>query len=238
MKRLSLLLIPSLLAVASPASADACVSPTEAAPSGPVRVQVLDTEVGTQAYERLLTYSYGGHTALGRAVSEAQGWLGNCTYAGVGIGVGSGGNGFRPNFTMWFYSNRVDAGQARATVFSLIGASASPVVTNGDCAISCDGSFNRTNETTTTTIAPTTTTAVTTTTTVPLVVSAQPAAAAPTPTTTTTTTIPVVSASGSRVATVMPSSKLVTRYKWVKRNGKWVRVAYKVRVVAITTNNG
>ena len=236
MKRLSLLLIPALLALATPASADVCVSPTEAAPSGPVRVYIIDTEVGTQAFERLEAYSNGGHSTLGRAVSQAQNWLGNCTYAGVGIGVGSGGNGFRPNITLWFYSNRLDATQARATVMSLIGAAAVPVVTNGDCAISCDGSFNRTNETTTTTIAPTTTTAVTTTTTIPIVAQPSAAAVAPTPTTT-TTTIAVVSASG-KIASVAPTSKVVTRYRWVKRNGKWVRVAHRVRVVAITTNNG
>ncbi len=236
MKRLSLLLIPALLALATPASADVCVSPTESAPTGPVRVYIIDTEVGTQAFERLEAYSNGGHSTLGRAVSQAQNWLGNCTYAGVGIGVGSGGNGFRPNITLWFYSNRLDATQARATVMSLIGAAAVPVVTNGDCAISCDGSFNRTNETTTTTIAPTTTTAVTTTTTIPIVAQPSAAAVAPSPTTT-TTTIAVVSASG-KIASVAPTSKVVTRYRWVKRNGKWVRVAYRVRVVAITTNNG
>jgi hypothetical protein len=236
MKRLSLLLIPALLALATPASADVCVSPTESAPTGPVRVYIIDTEVGTQAFERLEVYSNGGHSTLGRAVSQAQNWLGNCTYAGVGIGVGSGGNGYRPNITLWFYSNRLDATQARATVMSLIGAAAVPVVTNGDCAISCDGSFNRTNETTTT-IATTTTVIPTTTTTIPVVV-AQPSAAAVAPTpTTTTTTIAVVSASG-RIASVAPTSKVVTRYRWVKRNGKWKRVAYRVRVLAITTNNG
>jgi hypothetical protein len=65
---------------------------------------------------------------------------------------------------MW--RNGVDVDIARAAIYELVGASANPVVTNGDCNISCDGTFGRqfdgtyitttTNSTTTTTTTSTT----------------------------------------------------------------------------------
>jgi hypothetical protein len=64
---------------------------------------------------------------------------------------------------MW--RNGVDVDIARAAIYELVGASANPVVTNGDCNISCDGTFGRQFDGTyvTTTTSPTTTTTTTTT---------------------------------------------------------------------------
>jgi hypothetical protein len=70
---------------------------------------------------------------------------------------GSGGNGFRPNYTLAIWHDSIDLSEARSAIYSLIGAGSNPTVTNGDCNISCDGTTGRqfdgtiVNETTTTT---------------------------------------------------------------------------------------
>jgi hypothetical protein len=135
----------------TPAKAQVCESYTvNSSAEQPMSFTILDTDVGTEAYQRLVSYSSGGHAALGMAISAAYDYFGVCEYAGIGIADGSGGNGYRPNYTIYVWRSGVDETSARQSVYALIGASAQPVITNGDCAISCDGSVQGTPTTTTT----------------------------------------------------------------------------------------
>jgi len=207
------------------AQASECGEPT-LAPSSPepTLLTIIDTEVGTEAFERLVTYSNGGHSALGKAIAQAHQWFGVCEYVGVGIGSGSGGNGYRPNFMLALWRDGIDITLARSAVYQLVGASSNPIVTNGDCAIACDGTIDGVAPTTTTTLAPTTTTiATTTTTTVPVSETAEPmtmsepvVASEPVITEApTTTTIPVVASAGVSVSLapvkVAPKKQVVTK---------------------------
>lgn len=206
------------------AQASECTEPT-LAPSSPepTLLTIIDTEVGTEAFERLVTYSNGGHSALGKAIAQAHQWFGVCEYVGIGIGSGSGGNGYRPNFMLALWREGIDIALARSAVYQLVGASSNPIVTNGDCAIACDGTIDGVAPTTTTTtLAPTTTTttiATTTTTTVPVsetVADSEPVVASEpviteAPTTTTTTTVLVVESARAVTVTALPTpNKSVT----------------------------
>lgn len=200
------------------AQATECETPTLAPSSEtPTLVTIVDTEVGTPAFERLVEYASGGHRSLGIAIAQAHDWFGVCEYVGVGIGHGSGGNGFRPNFTLALWREGVDISLVRSAVYALIDASDNPVVTNGDCAISCDGTIDGVLPTTTTE-APTTTT-----TEAPAPVSesapadepapvSEPVVSepAPTPTTTTTTTVPAVESAGVSVSSA-PTIAVATK---------------------------
>ena len=210
------------------AKASECTEPTEAPSSQqPTVLTIIDTEIGTEAFERLVTYSNGGHRSLGIAISQAHQWFAVCEYVGVGIGSGSGGNGYRPNFMLVLWRDGIDIALARSAVYQLVGASSNPVTTNGDCAISCDGTIDGVAPTTTTTtLAPTTTTTTIapTTTTVPVsetaeaVTDSEPVAdsepvitEAPT---TTTTTVLVVESARAITVTVLPTpNKSVTEKK-------------------------
>ena len=209
------------------AKASECSEPREAPSSQqPTLLTIIDTEVGTEAFERLVTYSDGGHRSLGIAIAQAHQWFAVCEYVGVGIGSGSGGNGYRPNFMLALWRDGIDTTLARSAVYQLIGASSNPVVTNGDCAIACDGTVNGVAPTTTTTtLAPTTTTTTiaTTTTTVPVsetpeavtdsepvtVVESEPVITEA-PTTTTTTVLMVESARAITVTVLPAPHKSVT----------------------------
>ena len=138
-------------------------SPSSQSPSS---FTILDTDIGTEAYQRLLPYSSGGHRALGMAIAAKFNYFDNCEYIGIGIGDGSGGNGYRPNYTIWMWRDGVDVAIARSAIYELVGASPNPIVTNGDCNISCDGTFGRQFDgsiSTTSTSSTTTTTTTTTT---------------------------------------------------------------------------
>jgi hypothetical protein len=136
--------------------------------SNPSSITILDTDIGTEAYLRLIPYSSGGHRALGMAIAAKFNYFDNCEYVGIGIGDGSGGNGYRPNFTIWMWKDGVNVDIARAAIYELVGASAAPIVTNGDCNISCDGTFGRQFDgSISTTSTSSTTTTTTTTTTIP-----------------------------------------------------------------------
>ena len=131
------------------AHASECDSPTEAVASQePTLVTILDTDVGSEAFERLVTYSNGGHDTLGRAIGQAHDWFGVCEYVGVGIGHGSGGNGYRPNFTLALWRTGIDETTTRNAIYQLIGASQNPTVTNNDCTTSCTTPTPPTTETT------------------------------------------------------------------------------------------
>ena len=134
----------SILTSQGPVHAISCgeyaQSPSSNSPSS---ITILDTDIGTEAYQRLLPFSSGGHKSLGMAIAAKFNYFNNCEYVGIGIGDGSGGNGYRPNYTLWMWRDGVDVNIARAAIYELVGASTDPIVTNGDCNISCDGTFGR-----------------------------------------------------------------------------------------------
>ena len=211
------------------AEASECSEPREAPSSQqPTVITIIDTEIGTEAFERLVTYANGGHRSLGIAIGEAHQWFAVCEYVGVGIGHGSGGNGYRPNFMLALWRDGIDTALARSAVYQLVGASSNPVVTNGDCSVSCNEAVSEAPTTTTTTLAPTTTTTPTTTvatttptttTTVPVsetVTDSEPVITEAPTTTTTTTTVLVVESAGVPIVTVIPTpQKSVTVSKRV-----------------------
>jgi hypothetical protein len=98
-----------------------------------------DTELGTESYELLITYSNGGHSTIGQALKDA----GVAEEApGIGFGVGSGGNGYRPNVAIYIWTNQtLDLTAARSAIKSFVNVPVNPETTNGDCAISCDGTY-------------------------------------------------------------------------------------------------
>ena len=167
MGRLSKLLIAAtvlsfgVISIPDVAHAEDCQSYSEApSSSAPVTFTILDTDVGTDAYQRLLTYGKGGHKALGMSIASSYDYFGKCQYVGIGVMDGSGGNGYRPNFTLAIWYEGVDVSKARGVIYALIGAESNPTVTNGDCNISCDGSNGRQFDGSITTIVVTTTTTV------------------------------------------------------------------------------
>ena len=126
-------------------------------------MQIYDTEVGTEAFERLVQYGNGGHSTLGQALADA-----GVTDAapGIGLGIGSGGNGYRPSVTLAIWTNETfDPEAARQAIKNLINTPSNPVTTNGDCAIACDGTYESDSSTTTTVVESTTVLESTTTTT-------------------------------------------------------------------------
>ena len=134
----------SMLPSQGPVQAISCDAYTQSpSSSSPSSITILDTDIGTAAYQRLLPFSSGGHRALGMAIAAKFNYFDNCEYVGIGIGDGSGGNGYRPNYTLWMWRDGIDVDIARAAIYELVGASTDPVVTNGDCNISCDGTFGR-----------------------------------------------------------------------------------------------
>ena len=218
MKPLRIAVVLALVLSLTPiteAQASECSEPIEAPSSQqPTLLTIIDTEVGTEAFERLVTYSNGGHSALGKAIAQAHQWFGVCEYVGVGIGSGSGGNGYRPNFMLALWRDGIDIALARSAVYQLVGASSNPVVTNGDCAIACDGTIDGVAPTTTTT----TTTVAVSETAEPMTMSEPVAESEPVVTetaTTTTTTIPVVASAGVSISLapvkVAPKKQVVTK---------------------------
>jgi len=156
----------SVLTSQGPVHAISCGDYTQSpSSSNPSSITILDTDIGTEAYLRLIPYSSGGHRALGMAIAAKFNYFENCEYVGIGIGDGSGGNGYRPNFTIWMWKDGVNVDIARAAIYELVGASAAPIVTNGDCNVSCDGTFGRQFDGSISTTSTSSTT--TTTTTVP-----------------------------------------------------------------------
>jgi hypothetical protein len=103
----------------------------------PILIQIYDTDIGTEAFEQLVSHGNGGHAALGAILGNAQNMQKN---PGIGLGIGSGGLGYRPSVTIAVWTDQpfsvssgLDAIKAHFNVPS------SPVTTNGDCVIACDG---------------------------------------------------------------------------------------------------
>ena len=131
----------------------------------PILIEISDTDIGTTAYEQLISYGNGGHATVGAILGNAQNMESN---PGVGFSIGSGGNGYRPSIIIAVWTNeQFSASTGLATIKNYFNVPSNPITTNGDCAIACDGTTQVEEVTTTTTVAPTTTLPeVTTTTTV------------------------------------------------------------------------
>jgi hypothetical protein len=122
----------------------------------PILIQVYDTDLGTEAFEKLISYGNGGHQAIGDILGNAQNME---TNPGIGFGIGSGGNGYRPSITIAVWTNALfDQSIGLATIKAYFNVPSTPVTTNGDCAIACNGTTQVEQiVTTTTTVASTTT---------------------------------------------------------------------------------
>jgi hypothetical protein len=107
----------------------------------PILIQIYDTDIGTEAFEQLVNYGNGGHAALGAILGDAQNMQQN---PGIGLGIGSGGLGYRPSVTIAVWTDAVfDKSLGLATIKSYFNVPSSPVTTNGDCAIACDGTVQQ-----------------------------------------------------------------------------------------------
>lgn len=58
---------------------------------------------------------------LGSAIGAANNWMGNCSYPGIGLGVGSGFDYLTRNVTIWLWQDGVNLDLAREAVYELIG---------------------------------------------------------------------------------------------------------------------
>ena len=123
----------------------------------PILIEISDTDIGTEAFEQLVSHGNGGHATIGAILGNAQSMLSN---PGIGFSIGSGGNGYRPSIIIAVWTDQpfsVSAGLD--TIKSHFNVPSNPLTTNGDCAIACDGTtqVEEVVTTTTTTISPTTT---------------------------------------------------------------------------------
>ena len=115
----------------------------------PILIEISDTDIGTEAFEQLISYGNGGHAAMGAILGNAQSMLSN---PGIGFSIGSGGNGYRPSILIAVWTDQpfsVSAGLD--SIKSHFNVPSAPVTTNGDCAIACDGT-TQVEEVTTTTL--------------------------------------------------------------------------------------
>lgn len=201
----------------------------------PILIEIRDTDIGTNAFEQLVSYGNGGHSAIGDILGNAQNMS---TNPGIGFSIGSGGNGYRPSIIIAVWTDKpFDSSVGLSTIKSYFNVSSSPVVTNGDCAVACDGTTQTsvvetvtTEPSTTTTVVPTVTTELpTTVTTVPTVVATVPTVVVQVPivaTVSTTTTVastnyPIISASSS----ILPD---IIIYQVAKPITKEIKITSKI----------
>lgn len=127
-----------LLALMPAGNADALTEPPMS--SEPVLITVTDLDLGAEAFDRLVEFGNGGHSQLGAIVAEAHGYFGGNETVGVGLGIGSGGLGYRPNVTIALWRTDIDPAAALAAIKTAIGVPANPTTNKGDCSSACDGS--------------------------------------------------------------------------------------------------
>lgn len=126
----------------------------------PILIEIKDTDIGTEAFEQLISHGNGGHAAIGAILGSAQNMESN---PGVGFSIGSGGNGDRPSIIIAVWTKQpFNSSTGLDTIKSHFNVPSNPVTTNGDCAIACDGT-TQVQEVITTTVAPVITTTPTTT---------------------------------------------------------------------------
>jgi hypothetical protein len=103
----------------------------------PILIEIHDTDIGTAAFEQLISYGNGGHAAMGAILGDAQNMLSN---PGIGFSIGSGGNGYRPSILIAVWTDQpFNPSTGLATIKNYFNVPVNPVTTNGDCLIACDG---------------------------------------------------------------------------------------------------
>jgi len=167
-----------------------CASYSQAPSQSPaLSVTFTRSEMGDAPFNQLTAYrTAGDFNTVARAIGQAHGWFGNCTFPGIGYGLA---NSSSLNITVWHLSATVAL--ATAGVYEL--TNVPPPTTT-------------TTTTTTTTVAPTTTTTeVTTTTTEVTTTTAAPTTTTTVaPTTTTTTTVAPTTTVATTSTTVAPTT--------------------------------
>lgn len=107
----------------------------------PILIEIKDTDIGTTAFEQLISYGNGGHAAMGDILGNAQNMLSN---PGIGFSIGSGGNGYRPSIIIAVWTDQpFSAAVGLDTIKTYFNVPSNPVTTNGDCAIACDGTYQQ-----------------------------------------------------------------------------------------------
>jgi len=110
----------------------------------PILIEIKDTDIGTEAFEQLISYGNGGHAAMGAILGNAQNMLSN---PGIGFSIGSGGNGYRPSILIAVWTDQpFSVSTGLATIKTHFNVPSNPVTTNGDCAIACDGTYEQPQE--------------------------------------------------------------------------------------------
>ena len=110
----------------------------------PILIEIKDTDIGTTAFEQLISYGNGGHAAMGAILGNAQNMLSN---PGIGFSIGSGGNGYRPSILIAVWTDQpFSVSTGLATIKTYFNVPSNPVTTNGDCAIACDGTYQQNQE--------------------------------------------------------------------------------------------
>jgi hypothetical protein len=105
----------------------------------PILIEISDSDIGTEAFEQLISYGNGGHAAMGAILGNAQNMLSN---PGIGFSIGSGGNGYRPTILIAVWTDQpFSVSSGLDTIKSHFNVPSNPVTTNGDCAIACDGTY-------------------------------------------------------------------------------------------------
>lgn len=105
----------------------------------PILIEISDTDIGTEAFEQLISYGNGGHAAMGAILGNAQNMLSN---PGIGFSIGSGGNGYRPSILIAVWTDQpFNVSTGLDTIKTFFNVPSNPVTTNGDCAIACDGTY-------------------------------------------------------------------------------------------------
>jgi hypothetical protein len=105
----------------------------------PILIEIKDTDIGTTAFEQLISYGNGGHAAMGAILGNAQNMLSN---PGIGFSIGSGGNGYRPSILIAVWTDQpFSVSSGLDTIKTFFNVPSNPVTTNGDCAIACDGTY-------------------------------------------------------------------------------------------------
>jgi len=107
----------------------------------PMLITLTDEDIGADAFDRLVEYGNGGHADLGAIVAEAHGYFGGGETVGVGLGIGSGGLGYRPNVTIALWRSDIDLATALQAIRTALGVPESPTTDKGDCVIACDGTY-------------------------------------------------------------------------------------------------
>lgn len=123
---LSVLGITTLTPQVSHASAcDATSAVRTSSASQPTALSITGANVQRSSMDNLWNLVSGTDDTkfrvLGTAIGAANNWMGNCSYPGIGLGVGSGFDYLTRNVTIWLWQDGVNLDLAREAVYELIG---------------------------------------------------------------------------------------------------------------------